>query len=96
MNRNWVGAPSFCVVRKLTHRTQGYKWKAGMQAGDDPSDPCSIWFPGDRPFQAPEVNNIANWVMTLPSLVGFLDLRSYGQMRTCLSRIPCLCQLISL
>ena len=31
------------------------------------------------------MNNIANFVATLPDLVGFLDLRSYGQMRTIVS-----------
>ncbi|EJD07834.1 uncharacterized protein FOMMEDRAFT_137991 [Fomitiporia mediterranea MF3/22] len=45
-----------------------------------PADPCSHWFPGRRPFEAPEVNNIANYVMQLPELVAFMDLRSYGQM----------------
>ena len=77
---------------------QGYKWKAksrlpsianstnefalfspgkGMDA-----DPCSTWYPGHRPFEAPEVNNIANYIQTLPDLKAFIDLRSYGQMRT--------------
>ena len=45
------------------------------------ADPCSTWYPGHRPFEAPEVNNIANFVTTLPSLKAFVDLRSYGQMR---------------
>ncbi|TFK67830.1 hypothetical protein BDN72DRAFT_770233 [Pluteus cervinus] len=45
-----------------------------------PVDPCSHWYPGHRPFEAPEVNNLANFVTTLPNLVGFVDLRSYGQM----------------
>jgi len=44
------------------------------------ADPCSHWFPGHRAFESPEVNNIANFVTTLPNVVGFLDLRSYGQM----------------
>lgn len=75
---------------------QGYKWKPdaplqqreGDAAPREPTDPCSHWYPGLRPFQAPEVNNIANWVMTLPNLVGFFDLRSYGQMRACASTFP--------
>jgi extracellular matrix protein 14 len=46
-----------------------------------PTDPCSHWYPGQRPFEAPEVNNIANFVSTLPNLMAFVDLRSYGQMR---------------
>ncbi|KAH9919969.1 uncharacterized protein BXZ73DRAFT_104788 [Epithele typhae] len=44
------------------------------------ADPCSTWFPGHRPFEAPEVNNIANYITTLPALKAFVDLRSYGQM----------------
>ena len=46
------------------------------------ADPCSTWYPGHRPFEAPEVNNIANYIQTLPDLKAFIDLRSYGQMRT--------------
>jgi len=71
MNRNW-----------------GYKWKAqapvmldaAAKGKKEPPDTCSVWYPGRRPFEAPEVNNMANWVVTLPNLVGFIDLRSYGQM----------------
>ncbi|KAF8964503.1 hypothetical protein BDZ97DRAFT_1815426 [Flammula alnicola] len=48
----------------------------------EPTNPCSHWYPGTRPFESPEVNNIANWVATLPNVVGFVDLRSYGQMRS--------------
>ncbi|KAI0764918.1 hypothetical protein C8Q74DRAFT_1284717 [Fomes fomentarius] len=44
------------------------------------ADPCSTWYPGHRPFEAPEVNNIANFITTLPSLKAYIDLRSYGQM----------------
>lgn len=64
--------------------SQGYKWKARAEgaAPREPTDPCSVWYPGHRPFEAPEVNNIANLVITIPNLVGFIDLRSYGQMRT--------------
>ena len=43
-------------------------------------DPCSQWYPGNRPFQAPEVNHIASYIETLPNLKAFVDLRSYGQM----------------
>lgn len=45
------------------------------------ADPCSPWYPGHRPFESPEVNNIANFITTLPSLKAYVDLRSYGQMR---------------
>ncbi|KAG6896972.1 hypothetical protein C0992_004974 [Termitomyces sp. T32_za158] len=78
MNRNW-----------------GYKWKAqkrsknarhpGSVFGSD-QDPCSHWYPGRRPFEAPEVNNIANMVTAIPNLVGFLDLRSFGQMRAAIPK----------
>ena len=44
------------------------------------ADPCSPWYPGHRPFEAPEVNNIANFITTLSSLKAYVDLRSYGQM----------------
>lgn len=73
---------------------QGYRWsptespdylKEGKKKGTPgpgPADPCSHWYPGRRPFEAPEVNNIANHITRLPNLEGFLDLRSYGQMGT--------------
>ena len=70
---------------------QGHKWKAKSHlpsysnTTDESSaesrpapDPCSSWYPGHRPFEAPEVNNIANFITTLPSLKAFVDLRSYG------------------
>ncbi|KAF4609600.1 hypothetical protein D9613_012313 [Agrocybe pediades] len=77
MNRNWA-------------RLHGYKWKAhaidrGVWKKDnsrprEPTNPCSHWYPGTRPFETPEVNSIANWVATLPNVAAFVDLRSYGQM----------------
>lgn len=67
-----------------TNRNWGYKWHhepvEGAFKPDTPIHPCTHWYPGSRPFQAPEVNDIANYVATLPDLIGFLDLRSYGQM----------------
>ena len=69
--------------------SQGYKWKpdainivnANTTKGDNSlTNPCSHWYPGDRAFQSPEVNDIANWVATLQNLIGLIDLRSYGQM----------------
>lgn len=54
-----------------------------------PADPCSHWYPGHRAFEAPEVNNLANYITAVNGvgngagkggIVGFLDLRSYGQM----------------
>ncbi|KLO18288.1 hypothetical protein SCHPADRAFT_936357 [Schizopora paradoxa] len=68
MNRNW-----------------GYMWSplssfSGLTGG--PTDPCSPLFPGHRPFEAPEVNNIANYIIQQVGnkAIAFLELRSYGQM----------------
>ena len=65
--------------------SQGHKWKptARFPAFKGPStgtDPCSHWYPGHRAFESPEVNNIANYITTLPNLRAYVDLRSYGQM----------------
>jgi hypothetical protein len=75
----------------LTHttRTQGYKWKANSAYLVDAkkkkqkgaADPCSHWYPGARPFQAPEVNSMANYFETLPRARAYVDLRTYGQLR---------------
>ena len=64
---------------------QGYKWKpkARFPAFEGPStgtDPCTPWYPGHRAFESHEVNNIANYITTLPNLKAYIDLRSYGQM----------------
>ena len=48
---------------------QGYKWKAPRRRGSGPADLCSHWSPGHRPFEALEVNNIANLVTTIPNFV---------------------------
>ncbi|KIY52782.1 peptidase M14, carboxypeptidase A, partial [Fistulina hepatica ATCC 64428] len=46
-----------------------------------PIDPCSHWYPGNRPFESPEVNNLANYVQAIQTeVVSFIDLRSFGQM----------------
>lgn len=64
---------------------QGYKFKSGSvkvaPSAAKPKDSCSHWYPGHRPFQAPEVNNIALYIESLPTFDAFVDLRSYGQMR---------------
>ncbi|KAH0578775.1 hypothetical protein H2248_002972 [Termitomyces sp. 'cryptogamus'] len=85
--RQQVSPKSDCVGIDM-NRNWGYKWKALAEEqsrkprhrGSGLAAPCSHWYPGHRPFEAPEVNNIANMVSTIPNLVGFLDLRSYGQM----------------
>ncbi|KAI9063593.1 hypothetical protein FKP32DRAFT_1611733 [Trametes sanguinea] len=88
-NRQNIGAAETCVGIDMNR--SGHKWKAksklpsfsdsmnGTYEATD-ADPCSPWYPGHRPFEAPEVNNIANFITTLPSLKAFVDLRSYGQM----------------
>jgi len=74
-NRLQLGPDARCVGVDM-NRNWGYKWKG--RSG--PQNPCSYWYPGNRPFQAPEVNNMENYFARLPHLKGFLDLRSYGQM----------------
>ncbi|KAG8702810.1 putative metallocarboxypeptidase ecm14 [Ceratobasidium sp. 395] len=63
MNRNW-----------------GYEWNSSsMNASVGLDDPCSHWYPGAYPFQAPEVTAIANYIRRTPKIRAFIDLRSYGQ-----------------
>ncbi|TFK96150.1 hypothetical protein BDV98DRAFT_536976 [Pterulicium gracile] len=87
-NRQVVEPKAKCVGLDM-NRNWGYKWKPHARDQDPgfsllghrrPVDPCSHWYPGSRPFEAPETNNIANYVATLPDARGFLDLRSYGQI----------------
>jgi len=75
-NRLQHGPEARCVGVDM-NRNWGYKWKANNPGSNNP---CSDWYPGDRPFQAPEVNNMENYFSRLPRLKGFLDLRNYGQM----------------
>lgn len=76
---------------------KGYKWRPTVsltpflnvsdvdsETKKPADDPCSHWYPGRRPYQAPEVNHLAVFVEGLPNLKAFVDLRSYGQMCTCL------------
>ncbi|KAI0777722.1 hypothetical protein BD413DRAFT_467519 [Trametes elegans] len=93
-NRQIVGPAEKCVGIDMNR--SGFKWKSKSRLpslasdiqntnetvsnqGAD-ADPCSSWYPGHRPFEAPEVNNIANFITTLPALKAYVDLRSYGQM----------------
>ncbi|KIK63962.1 hypothetical protein GYMLUDRAFT_40174 [Collybiopsis luxurians FD-317 M1] len=89
-NRQIMGPNAKCVGLDMG-RNWGYKWKSRATDGGDnlgfkakepqvPVDPCSHWYPGHRAFESPEVNNIANFITTLPNLRVFLDLRAYGQM----------------
>jgi len=82
MNRNWgyKWKPTVPFTSSFdasqTSRTK-FKSKKPKKPADHP---CSQWYPGNRPFQAPEVNHIASYIETLPNLKAFVDLRSYGQM----------------
>ncbi|KAF5391134.1 hypothetical protein D9757_003025 [Collybiopsis confluens] len=91
-NRQLMGAHAKCIGLDMG-RNWGYKWKSrAIDGGDNfnlsssrkgptaPVDPCSHWYPGHRAFESPEVNNVANFITTLPNLQVFLDLRAYGQM----------------
>ncbi|THH32186.1 hypothetical protein EUX98_g1981 [Antrodiella citrinella] len=85
-NRQVIGPNERCVGIDM-NRNWGYKWKpkarfpqVNKKKPTLPTDPCAPWYPGHRPFEAPEVNNIANWITTLPNLNAYVDLRSYGQM----------------
>ncbi|KAJ6610781.1 hypothetical protein B0H10DRAFT_2058960 [Mycena sp. CBHHK59/15] len=103
-NRQIVGPGAKCIGIDM-NRNWGFHWKPHanhpllQSQGDvdlkkkkkkkEPADPCSHWYPGHRAFEAPEVNNIANYITTVNGvgkgankggIVAFVDLRSYGQM----------------
>ncbi|RDB16475.1 putative metallocarboxypeptidase ecm14 [Hypsizygus marmoreus] len=82
MNRNWGYKWKPRADQMTAHSTSDSEDKTlkKKKRPREPTDPCSHWYPGHRPFEAPEVNNIANLIITIPNIVGFLDLRSYGQM----------------
>ncbi|CAA7270541.1 unnamed protein product [Cyclocybe aegerita] len=69
MNRNWASV------------LLGYKWKPELpnftknntQKPSDPTNRCLHWYPGTRPFEPYEVDDIANWVNSLPNIVAFVD-----------------------
>ncbi|KAI0291951.1 hypothetical protein BC826DRAFT_457103 [Russula brevipes] len=63
-NRLQLGPEARCVGVDM-NRNWGYKWKAASRESHmvkprRRADPCSHWYPGSRPFQAPEVNNMEN------------------------------------
>jgi len=92
-NRQVTDPNARCVGVDM-NRNWGYKWKPTARPISSikkrkriASDPCSVWYPGSRPFQAPEVNNIANYITSLNGAGGpngklkvYIDLRSYGQI----------------
>ncbi|KAA1472588.1 hypothetical protein DENSPDRAFT_838908 [Dentipellis sp. KUC8613] len=59
---------------------KGKKGKKGKKDRKQKEDTCSHWYPGRRAFQAPEVNNMANYFDRLRAVDVFVDLRAYGQM----------------
>ncbi|KAJ7148727.1 peptidase M14 [Mycena crocata] len=74
-------------------RNWGYRWEANITqptpwfgpSEHDQADPCSHWYPGHRAFEAPETNNLANYITAANGangveIVAFLELRSYGQL----------------
>ncbi|KAB5593906.1 Peptidase M14, carboxypeptidase A domain containing protein [Ceratobasidium theobromae] len=74
-------APKFADCKGVDmNRNWGYQWNSSGDGLSDPEDPCSHWYPGAYPFQAPEVIAIANYIRRTPEIRAFLDLRSYGQM----------------
>ncbi|KAJ7738017.1 peptidase M14 [Mycena olivaceomarginata] len=91
-NRNIVDPIANCTGTDMT-RNWGAHWEP---TADPPTpwlkknetvDPCSPWYPGHRAFDAPEVNNLANYIAAIndanknqTGIAAFLDLRSYGQM----------------
>ncbi|EPQ51249.1 hypothetical protein GLOTRDRAFT_108207 [Gloeophyllum trabeum ATCC 11539] len=74
-NRMALGPDDRCVGLDMG-RNWGHKWGKNKYK----KQPCHHWFPGHRPFEAPEVNNVANFITTIPRLRAFVDLRAYGQM----------------
>ncbi|KZS90090.1 hypothetical protein SISNIDRAFT_488625 [Sistotremastrum niveocremeum HHB9708] len=84
-NRQSLGSDERCFGLDL-NRNWGYQWSEETDfAGKPPKkklpkDKCSHWYPGSRPFEAPEVVNVATFVSSLKRKMAFLDLRSYGQM----------------
>ncbi|KIJ49080.1 hypothetical protein M422DRAFT_205290 [Sphaerobolus stellatus SS14] len=58
------------------NRNWGFGWE--RQTSPKP-DPCAHWYPGERPFQAPEVAALSKYFKKLKDVTAFIDLRSYGQ-----------------
>jgi len=86
-NRMPLGPDAACKGLDM-NRNWGYHWEPASlksnweitNATATAPDICSHWYPGSRPFEAPEVNNIATFVHRLKKKNAFIDLRSYGQM----------------
>ena len=83
-NRMKTSPDAKCVGIDM-NRNWGYKWRSTVSflsstTKPPATDPCSPFYPGSRPFQSPEITHIAAYTESLPNLLAFLDLRSYGQM----------------
>ncbi|KAJ7018692.1 peptidase M14 [Mycena alexandri] len=87
MNRNW--GDHWKPHAKYPLLWEGDDFKKKKKKKTEPADPCSHWYPGHRAFEAPEVNNLANYITKVNGvgkgagkggIAAFLDLRSYGQM----------------
>ncbi|KAF8584669.1 hypothetical protein K439DRAFT_1133004 [Ramaria rubella] len=59
------------------NRNWGFSWEPSSSPNEGP---CAAWYPGTRPFQAPEVKALADYFKELKRVKVFVDLRSYGQM----------------
>ncbi|KAJ7017160.1 peptidase M14 [Mycena alexandri] len=101
-NRQIVGPGAKCIGIDMNRSGDHWKphakypllwedddFKKKKKKKAEPADPCSHWYPGHRAFEAPEVNNLANYITKVNGvgkgagkggIVAFLDLRSYGQM----------------
>jgi len=59
------------------NRNWGFSWEPSSSPNEGP---CEAWYPGTRPYQAPEVKALAEYFEQLEDVKAFIDLRSYGQM----------------
>ncbi|KAF8514411.1 hypothetical protein JB92DRAFT_2830027 [Gautieria morchelliformis] len=59
------------------NRNWGFSWQPSSSPNEGP---CASWYPGTRPYEAPEVWALAAYFGQLEDVRAFVDLRSYGQM----------------
>ncbi|KAK7051725.1 zinc carboxypeptidase [Favolaschia claudopus] len=90
MTRNWDShwEPTAHPPTPWFHRNS-----TNISTEHDPINPCSSFFPGFRPLDAPEVHHLAEYITAInvntnsgnegnadTGIAAFLELRSYGQM----------------